>query len=106
MSQKTSFDRRHFMRLGAGIAGLAITKDAIAQAPKGGPSRPVSIGSGSSLVSEVFHDLAKRQGYFEKYGVEPKFLQVSDGAKAISAVLGGDVDMVHSGFGPVLTAIE
>ena len=112
MIEKSPFDRRQILQLGAGLgasaaAGLAITPQAIAQAPQGGPLKPFTIASTSGTFSAIVIALMKRRGYLEKYGIDGNFVTVSDGTKVISAVLNGEVDMVRSaGISPVLTFIE
>ena len=108
MIAKTPFDRRQVLQIGAGaLSGLAITPQAIAQAPKGGPLKPFALASSSGTFAGIFIDLMKKQGYMEKYGLAPEFIAVSDGSKVLSAVISGEVDMVRAaGFGQVLTAIE
>src|SRR5262249_39108415 len=100
--------RRQVLALGSGaMAGLAITPQAIAQAPKGGPLQPFNIVSPGGTLAIVFTELMKQKGYFEKYGLDVKNIAVSDGGKIVSALVSGEVDLVRSaGFGQVLTAID
>ena len=108
MIGKSPFDRRQILQLGAGAtAGLAITPQAIAQAPKGGPLKQINIASTSGTFSGIVIALMKQKGFLEKYGLDANFITVSDGTKVISAVLNGEVDFVRSaGISPVLTFIE
>ena len=108
MTGKNPFDRRQFLQLGAGsVAAFGITPEALAQAPKGGPLRKFNLASTSGTFAGVFIDLMKKQGFLEKYGLDTTFVAVSDGAKIVSAVISGEVDMVRAaGFGQTLTAIE
>jgi NitT/TauT family transport system substrate-binding protein len=107
MIARTGFDRRQLFKLGVGAAaGLAITPEAIAQAPKGGPLRPVNVGASAGNAASTFVELIRQRGYFEEFGLDAKVLNVSDGSKLVSAVLSGEIDICRgSGFGQVLTAI-
>lgn len=102
------FERRQVLKLGAaGLAGLAITPQAIAQSAKGGPTKPVSIATTAGNTGAAFIEVMKRRGIFEEFGLQANWLSVSDGAKVVSAVLTGEVDLVRaSGFGQVLAAVE
>ena len=102
------FDRRRLLQLGAGaVTGLAITPEAIAQAPKGGALKTINIATTAGISGAAFIEVMKKQGYLEKYGLDANFIALSDGNKVVSAVLSGEVDMVRAaGFGQTLTAIE
>jgi ABC-type nitrate/sulfonate/bicarbonate transport system substrate-binding protein len=108
MSAKYGLERRQVLKLAAGgVAGLALSPQAIAQAPKGGPLKPVTIATTAGNTGAAFIELMKRKGFFEEYGLEAKWLSVSDGAKVVTAVLTGEVDLVRaSGFGQVLAAVN
>ena len=108
MIGKNPLDRRQVLQLGAGAAaGLAITPQAIAQAPKGAPLKKFVIGNTAGIAAGAFTEVMKKKGYLAKYGLEGEFITVSDGAKILSAVISGEVDLVRAaGFGQVLTAAE
>jgi ABC-type nitrate/sulfonate/bicarbonate transport system substrate-binding protein len=106
-NERHGLDRRQALTLGAGaVAGLAITPQAIAQAPKGGPLRQVTIGTPSGNTGATLMELLRQEGFLEEYGLDAKVLSVSDGSKIVSAVLTREVDICRaSGFSQVLLAM-
>lgn len=107
MTQSNVLNRRGLIKLGAAAAAsLAISPEAIAQAPKGGPSRPVIIGTPAGNTGATLMELLKQEGFLEEYGLDAKVLAVSDGLKVVTAVLTREVDICRAaGFGQVLSAM-
>lgn len=55
----------------------------------------------------TLHEVARAQGYFDKFHVTPHVLQVSDGGKCVAALLSGSAKIcAGSGFNQLLPAIE
>ena len=71
-------------------AGSSIT---LALAQDKGPALNVRIVNTAGNTSMVLQQMLKDKGYFEKFGLKPEILNVSDGNKVTSSILGGDVDV-------------
>lgn len=53
------------------------------------------------------HEVTSAQGYFGRYGVNPKVMQVSDGGKCVASLLSGAAKIaVGTGFNQLAPAIE
>ena len=110
MTDTKGFGRRQVLQLGGAAdlsamgAGSSIT---LALAQDKGPALNVRIANTAGNTSMVLQQMLKDKGYFEKFGLKPEILNVSDGNKVTSSILGGDVDVcMISGFSSLLPAIE
>lgn len=104
MLEKT-LDRRRFMTLSAGVAGLTLLPQ-ITFAQSGGKQK-VAIASTSGDGGQTYVELLKNEKFLEKYDVEPEFISVSDGSKVVTAIISGESDICRgSGFGQALAAIN
>lgn len=98
-------NRRGFMQVSAGAAaGLALGSGKLL-AQDG--SFAVDIASTSGNTGMTFNEMMTSGGFYEKYGVHPEFIVLSDGTKIVSSLISGNADICRaSGFGQVLTAID
>ena len=98
--------------LARGTAGIA-TAAALTSLPKlpsaaAAPQQVATLNT-VGLTSNgvvVIDELLKQQGYFEEFGLKTVSISVSDGSKALAALIGGGSDVcMQAGFGGVLPAI-
>ena len=81
--------------------GLPLVRSAFAAEPL----QKFNIVSTSGAL--VIGQLMKNKGFLKDFGIDGNIQAVSDGSKALGALVGGDADIVvGTGFGQVLTAIE
>ena len=87
-------------------ASLAASQGALISSALGAePLQKVNIVSTSGAL--VIGQLMKNKGFLQDFGIDGNIQAVSDGTKALGALVGGDADIVvGTGFGQVLTAIE
>ena len=97
-------DRRQALATGLGAASwLALGGESLAA----GPARKVDIVMTQGVTGLVIHEIAKSQGFFAQYGVEPNVLLVSDGGKCVAALISGASQLcIYSGFSQLIPAIE
>lgn len=68
---------------------------------------PIDVVMTQGLSGLTMHEIARAQGYFEEFNLEPKVLQVSDGAKCVAALISGSAHVcMGSGFSQLTPAIE
>lgn len=95
--------RRDFM-IGAGALGtasLGLPGSAFSQA------RPANIANAAGAINLTMQELMKSQRFLEEMGLAPNVVNVADGSKIVSSLIGGDMDIsTMSGFGQVFPAIE
>lgn len=96
-------NRRQVLVAGAmGAAAMLTSRGAWAQST----SAKVKVVMTQGVSGLALHQLAKDQGFFEEFKVEPEVVLVSDGAKCVSALLGGASEIcMWSGFNQVIPAI-
>ena len=74
---------------------------------QGKPLTRSNIANASGAVNLTMLQLMKDQKFLEEFGIEPNIVNVADGSKIVSALLGGDMDLsTQSGFGQVFPAVE
>lgn len=97
--------RRALLGAGAGAgAAWIMSMPAIAQS---GPKRKVDIVMTQGVSGLTLHEMAKAQGYFDQFNIEPNVLVVSDGAKCVAALMSGASKIcMWSGFNQLTPAIE
>src|SRR6266568_1590598 len=93
----TRMARRQFLV----CAGVLITspfgRPAFAQAKAGIRS---NIANAAGATNLTLLQLMKQQKFLEEFGIDPNVVNVADGSKIVSALLGGDMDIsTMSGFG-------
>jgi ABC-type nitrate/sulfonate/bicarbonate transport system substrate-binding protein len=99
--------RRDALQMGAGLGAALVTSSLLFErsAYAAGPLQKFNIVSTSGAL--VIGQLMKNKGYLQDFGIDGTIQAVSDGTKALGALVGGDADIVvGTGFGQVLTAIE
>jgi ABC-type nitrate/sulfonate/bicarbonate transport system substrate-binding protein len=110
MKKVSLVERRAVLLHGAAFAAVGMGAYAGLGRPAraaGGPLQRVNIVSTSGPTSLVVGALMKKQGYLAEFGVDGNIVGVSDGTKALGALISGDSDIaVGTGFGQVLPAIE
>ena len=85
------------------MAGLLA---ACGQAPQAG-GKPARIATGAGGLNMAMSELMRQQGFLESFGLAPEVIPMADGAKILSGVIGGSVDICPmSGFGQIFPAIE
>ena len=98
-----NLSRRDLM-IGAGAlgtAGLGLPGSAFSQA------RPANIANAAGAINLAMQELMKSQRFLEEMGLAPNIVNVADGSKIVSSLIGGDMDIsTMSGFGQVFPAIE
>lgn len=68
---------------------------------------PIDVVMTQGLSGLTMHEIARAQGYFEEFNLEPKVLQVSDGAKCVAALISRSAQIcMGSGFSQLTPAIE
>jgi ABC-type nitrate/sulfonate/bicarbonate transport system substrate-binding protein len=88
-----------------GIIGAATLASHGAWAQSGGSAK-VKVVMTQGVSGLALHQLAKDQGFFEEFKVDPEVILVSDGAKCVSALLSGASEIcMWSGFNQVVPAI-
>jgi ABC-type nitrate/sulfonate/bicarbonate transport system substrate-binding protein len=66
-----------------------------------------NIANAAGATNLTMLQLMKQQKFLEEFGIDPNVVNVADGSKIVSALLGGDMDIsTMSGFGQVFPAIE
>ena len=97
--------RRQFLGYaGVLVATSAFDRPAFAQAKPGMRS---NIANAAGATNLTLLQLIKQQKFLEEFGIDPNVVNVADGSKIVSALLGGDMDIsTMSGFGQVFPAIE
>jgi ABC-type nitrate/sulfonate/bicarbonate transport system substrate-binding protein len=107
-AQETRLSRRSVLKGGAALgAGMAAGLAAPALVSAQGSLVKVSILNSSGSLSQVQTLMFKELKLFEKYGVEPNLLNVSDGNKILAGLISGDGDICGgSGFNGLFPAIE
>jgi ABC-type nitrate/sulfonate/bicarbonate transport system substrate-binding protein len=100
-----SLSRRRLLQhvSGAAIAGLGLTSL--------GCSRPspakITIANAAGALNLTMGALMKQQKFLESFNLDPELMQVADGSKILSGIVGGTVDVsMSSGFGQVFPAVE
>lgn len=79
---------------------------ACAKAPQG-TGKAVHIATGAGGLNLAMSELMRQQKFLESFGLAPDVLPMADGAKILSGVVGGSIDICPmSGFGQVFPAIE
>ena len=98
--------RRQLLRGGGWLtAAEALPKALLHAAPAA--TRPVDIVMTQGVSGLTVHEVARAQGYFGDFGIEPRVLQVSDGTKCVAALISGAAKIcIFSGFNQVTPAIE
>jgi len=97
------FSRRDLIvRAGAlGVAGIGFPGSAFGQ------GKPVNIPNAAGAINLTMQELMKSQKFLEEMGLTPNVVNVADGSKIVSSLIGGDMDIsTMSGFGQVFPAIE
>jgi ABC-type nitrate/sulfonate/bicarbonate transport system substrate-binding protein len=102
--------RRDVLKGGAGVglAALGATSGLPTRAfAVGKKLHPVNIVNASGSLSLLQVTIFKELDLMPKYGVEPNFLNVSDGNKILAGIISGDGDICGgSGFNGLFPAIE
>jgi len=84
-----------------GTASLGLPSSAFSQA------RPANIANAAGAINLAMQELMKSQRFLEEMGLAPNIVNVADGSKIVSSLIGGDMDIsTMSGFGQVFPAIE
>lgn len=95
--------RRRLLAASLSVSLGASARRASAQAA----TTPITIANASGNLNLAVQSLMQKRGYLEEFGLQPKFLNVSDGSKIVGGLIGGDIDCsMMSGFGQVFPAIE
>lgn len=69
--------------------------------------RDVEIVMTQGVTGLEMHEVAKAQGYFDEFAINPKVLLVSDGGKCVAALLNGAAKIcIGTGFNQLTPAIE
>jgi ABC-type nitrate/sulfonate/bicarbonate transport system substrate-binding protein len=97
--------RRDALIGGAAFLGAGALAPGAFTARAAEPLRKFNIVSTSGAL--VVGQLMKNRGYLREFGIDGNIVAVSDGSKAIGALVSGDSDIaVGTGFGQLLTAME
>ncbi len=95
-------DRRDFLAGSLGLAGLTL-----AGCASSGSAGSLGVVMTSGTSGLTLHQMAKDQGIYKKYGVDPQVTLVSDGTKCVAALISGAADVcAWSGFNQLTPAIE
>jgi ABC-type nitrate/sulfonate/bicarbonate transport system substrate-binding protein len=98
--------RRQVLRGGGWMTAAAALPQALIHAAPA-PARPIDIVMTQGVSGLTVHEVARAQGYFTQFGIEPRVLQVSDGTKCVAALVSGAAKVcIFSGFNQVTPAIE
>ena len=112
MFKTIHFDRRSLLKgsaaAAAGLSSFGPTRFAdLALAAESGERINVRVANTAGNMTLVLQTLLEERGILREFGLAPEFVNVSDGSKINSALLGGDVDVcMVSGFSSLLPAIE
>jgi ABC-type nitrate/sulfonate/bicarbonate transport system substrate-binding protein len=91
------------------IAAAAAAACSPAPPPASAPNAtiPLSVADAAGALNQAMHALMKRMQYYEKFGLKPDLVEVSDGSKILGGVVNGSVDgTMMAGFNQVFPAIE
>jgi ABC-type nitrate/sulfonate/bicarbonate transport system substrate-binding protein len=103
MDMAETLTRRRLLARTSGAAALGLCGGAPALAA----GLPIRIANAAGALNLTMAALMKQQKYLEAFGLDPDMLQVPDGSKSLSGIVGGGVDASFmSGFGQVFPAIE
>jgi ABC-type nitrate/sulfonate/bicarbonate transport system substrate-binding protein len=70
-------------------------------------TEPVDIVMTQGILGLTVHEIARAQGFFDEFNIQPRVLQVSDGAKCVAALISGSAQIcARSGFNQLTPAIE
>ena len=96
-------DRRDYLAGGLSLAGLTMA----GCGSSGGAGSPLGVVMTSGTSGLTLQQMAKDQGIYKKYGVDPQVTLVSDGTKCVAALISGAADVcAWSGFNQLTPAIE
>src|SRR5579872_4223405 len=69
--------------------------------------RDLDIVMTQGVTGLEMHEVARAQGYFDEFGINPKVVLVSDGGKCVAALLSGAAKIaIGTGFNQLTPAIE
>jgi ABC-type nitrate/sulfonate/bicarbonate transport system substrate-binding protein len=102
LAMGSTMDRRQALGAGCGMASLLV-----AGCQKQASSSRADIVMTQGVSGLVVHEVAKEQGFFKNFNLEPNVLVVSDGIKCVAALLSGAAKIcMWSGFNQLAPAIE
>ncbi|WP_308258074.1 ABC transporter substrate-binding protein [Pseudonocardia lacus] len=89
----------------AGCAALGGTQAAAPPAADGGAPTPVRVSIMPTTDLAPLH-LAERNGWFAEEGLDVETVTVPSGQASIQSLIGGDVDIAYSSYGPFFVALD
>jgi ABC-type nitrate/sulfonate/bicarbonate transport system substrate-binding protein len=115
MTEGVLLSRRRVLGTGcAAASALALPSCARQPAPasasssaSSSPARDLDVVMTAGVSGLVVQEVARAQGFFERFNIVPRVQVVSDGGKCIAALLGGSAKIcAWSGFSQLTPAIE
>jgi ABC-type nitrate/sulfonate/bicarbonate transport system substrate-binding protein len=107
MTHLSGTTRRDVLAGAGGLAALGIGASFGLGAALGQAKTRVNVANAAGATNLTMAELMKSQKFLEEFGLEPNIVNVADGAKIVSALIGGDMDVsTMSGFSQVFPAIE
>lgn len=106
---KAKFDRRSVLKgsVGLGMAGFGLMSGLGSPGANAAELLKIRVVNAQGSFGLVKNLIFKEQKFFEKRGVEPELVSVSDGSKIIAALVSGAGDVcTAAGFAGVFPAIE
>lgn len=100
----SSLSRRRLLQHGSGAAaGLTLLGGGCTRAS----AMHITIANAAGALNLTMGALMKQQKFLESFNLDPDVMQVADGSKILSGIVGGTVDVsMSSGFGQVFPAVE
>src|SRR5882757_840726 len=107
MGKRACHTRRQVLGLGASL-GAACLADGVSNGSSlAQPMAPLKVVNSAGVLGGAIQAVMKERGYGSEFGLDINYLNVADGSKIISSLIGGDGDVcMWSGFPQTLPAIE
>jgi NitT/TauT family transport system substrate-binding protein len=103
MTDSTPISRRQMLR----AACLAASTMAAHGVVRAASAEKIDIVMTQGISGLTVHEVARAQGFFDAFNIEPRVLQVSDGAKCVAALISDSAKIcMWSGFNQLTPAIE
>jgi ABC-type nitrate/sulfonate/bicarbonate transport system substrate-binding protein len=107
MHKRSFHTRRQALGLGASLGAACLADRLTIGSSVAQPMAPLKVVNSAGVVGGAIQAVMKERGYGGEFGLDLTYLNVADGSKIISGLLGGDADVcMWSGFPQVLPAIE
>jgi ABC-type nitrate/sulfonate/bicarbonate transport system substrate-binding protein len=103
MTDSDSISRRRLLSVGCSTAAAI----ALPRVVRAASAEPVDVVMTQGVSGLTVHEVARTQGFFDDFKIQPKVLQVSDGTKCVAALISGSAKIcMWSGFNQLTPAIE